>query len=193
MLKLKLQHFGHLMWRADSFEKTLMPGQIEGRRRRGRNRMRWLDGITDPMHMGLVDSGICWWMVRPGVLWSMESQRVRHDWATELNWTELGAIRHETLGTSPEGTVHNLENKIWSWGWKTDPRLFPNWRLRVACFTCLEENLDKNISLSYWSVIDYGFLIAPWLMITLFFGPEGHMSYSLTPFIFFHSSSLLQE
>ena len=54
MLKLKLQNFGHLMWRADSLEKTLMLGKIESRRRRGRPRMRWLDGITDSMHMGLV-------------------------------------------------------------------------------------------------------------------------------------------
>ena len=53
MLKLKLQYFGHLMWRADSFEKTLMLGKIEGRRRSGRQRMRWLDGITDIMDMGL--------------------------------------------------------------------------------------------------------------------------------------------
>ena len=53
MLKLKLQSFGHLMWRTDSLEKTLMLGKIEGRRRRGRQRMRWLDGITDSMHMSL--------------------------------------------------------------------------------------------------------------------------------------------
>ena len=53
MLKLKLQYFGHLMRRADQFEKTLMLGKIEGRRRRGRQRMRWLDGITDTMDMGL--------------------------------------------------------------------------------------------------------------------------------------------
>ena len=53
MLKLKLQYFGHLMQRADSFEKTLMLGKIEGRRRRGRQRMRWLDGITESMDMGL--------------------------------------------------------------------------------------------------------------------------------------------
>ena len=53
MLKLKLQYFGHLMQRANSFEKTLMLGKIEGRRRRGRQRMRWLDGITDSMHMSL--------------------------------------------------------------------------------------------------------------------------------------------
>ena len=53
MLKLKLQYFGHLMQRVDSLEKTLMLGRIEGRRRRGRHRMRWLDGITDSMDMGL--------------------------------------------------------------------------------------------------------------------------------------------
>ena len=53
MLKLKLQYFGHLMRRADSLEKTVMPGKIEGRRRRGRHRMRWLDGITDSIDMGL--------------------------------------------------------------------------------------------------------------------------------------------
>ena len=53
MLKLKLQYFGHLMQRADSFEKTLMLGKIEDRRRRGQQRMRWLDGITDSMNMGL--------------------------------------------------------------------------------------------------------------------------------------------
>ena len=55
MLKLKLQYFGHLMRRVDSLEKTLMLGKIRGRRRRGRQRMRWLDGITDPMHMSLSD------------------------------------------------------------------------------------------------------------------------------------------
>ena len=53
MLKLKLQYFGHLMWRADSFEKTLMLGKIEGKKRRGQQRMRWLDGITNTMDMGL--------------------------------------------------------------------------------------------------------------------------------------------
>ena len=87
MLKLKLQHFGHVMQRADSLEKTLMLGKIEGRRRRGQQRMRWLDGITNSMDMGWVDSRSWWWTGSPGVLRSMGLQRVGHDWVTELNWT----------------------------------------------------------------------------------------------------------
>ena len=86
MLKLKLQYFGHLMRRVDSLEKTLMLGGIGGRKKRGRQRMRWLDGITDSMDMSWVNSGSWWWAGSPGVLWFMGSQRVGHDWATELNW-----------------------------------------------------------------------------------------------------------
>ena len=87
MLKLKLQYYGHLMQRADSFEKTLRLGKIEGERRRGRRRMRWLDGIADSMEWVWVNYGCWWWTGRPGVLQSMESQRVRHNWATELKWS----------------------------------------------------------------------------------------------------------
>ena len=86
-LKLKLQYFGHLTWRVDSLKKTLMPGKIEGWRRRGQQRMRWLDGITDSMDMGWENSGSWWWIRRPGVLRFMGSQRVGHDWVTKLNWT----------------------------------------------------------------------------------------------------------
>ena len=78
-MKLKLQYFVHLMQRTDSFEKTLMLGKVEGRRRRGRQRMRWLDGITDLMDMSLSKLLELVMDRKPGVLQSMGSQRVGYD------------------------------------------------------------------------------------------------------------------
>ena len=92
MLKLKLQYVGHLMRRVDSLEKTLMLGVVRGRRRRGRQRMRWLDGITDCMDMNLSE---LWVLVLYREAWRAAIDgvaKVGHDWVTELNWTELSRV-----------------------------------------------------------------------------------------------------
>ena len=85
----ELQSFGHLMWRPDSFEKTVTLGKIEGRRR-GDDR-GWDGWMASPTQWTWVwvNSGSWWWTGKPGVLQSMQLQRVRHNWATEMNWTDL--------------------------------------------------------------------------------------------------------
>ena len=110
MLKLKLQNLGHLMWRADSLEKTLVLGKIEGERRRGQKRMRWLDGITDSMDMSL--SKLCEIVKDRSVHGVAKS--VRCHWATERQQMPVLVVQMVKKLPAIQGT------RVWSLGWE-DP------------------------------------------------------------------------
>ena len=106
---------GHLMRRANSLAKTLMLGKIEGRRRRGQEKMRCLDGITDARTWVWVNSRSWWWTGRPGMLRFMGSQSVRQDWVTELNWTILNLTTNK-VSTMKTIVKYHFHLSNWPYG-----------------------------------------------------------------------------
>ena len=125
MLKLKLQYFGHLMQRTDSLEKTLLLGKIEGGRRRGRQRTRWLDGISDSVDTSLLSKLQIWsWTGKPGMLQSMGSQRGGLYRVTKLNWI---------FPTPP---------KIWSF-----PKTY--WRILTINHWMIDCKVDQAVDLNF--------------------------------------------
>ena len=135
MFKLKLQYFGHQMRRGESFEKTLMRGQIEGRRKRGRQKMWRLDGITNSMDMGLGRPGSWLWTGRPDVLRFMGLQ----SWTRLSNWTELSALSF-WVSLFPRTRGYNRFTK---WGKSTV--WFPTWQAPsyTGCIPLLQMAIDS--------------------------------------------------
>ena len=130
MPKLKLQHFGYLMWRTDSFKKTLLLGKIEGGRGRGWQRMRWLDGITNSMDMSLRKLQSWWWTGRPGVMQSMGTKEL--DTTERLNWTEC--LSHpDSLKLFKQQIVH-WQNKD-----KLPPK-YPVWLAQILNRACSNQS-----------------------------------------------------